>query len=251
MINLWQWHDNTGLYNFGDQLTKYVLEYILEKTIRTTDLNNANFVGAGSILEIVLKQANRNDLTVWGSGFISAGNNVKSNLKFLAVRGVLSQRRLNINVPIGDPGLLMRYIIPAQKKKWWLGIVPHYVDRHNEVVQQAPNGVRIINVWQNPIKVSSEIAACEIILSSSLHGLIVADSMNIPNARITLSNKLTGGDYKFLDYYSALGINHVLCIKQTHIYNKKTLENMANRYSRPGIDVVTNNLRQVIIDEYG
>jgi pyruvyltransferase len=45
---------------------------------------------------------------------------------------------------------------------------------------------------------------CKIVLSSSLHGLVLADSFQIPNKRIVLSNNIIGGDFKFKDYYSGI-----------------------------------------------
>ena len=47
-----------------------------------------------------------------------------------------------------------------------------------------------------------QINSCKFILSSSLHGLIFADSYNIPNHKIIISDKIIGGDYKYKDYYS-------------------------------------------------
>lgn len=44
--------------------------------------------------------------------------------------------------------------------------------------------------------------SCKCVLSSSLHGLIVADALGVPNRRIVLSDKIIGGDLKFDDYYS-------------------------------------------------
>lgn len=44
--------------------------------------------------------------------------------------------------------------------------------------------------------------SCKCILSSSLHGLIFADALGIPNRRIVLSDEIIGGDLKFDDYYS-------------------------------------------------
>jgi len=64
-------------------------------------------------------------------------------------------------------------------------------------------GVRIIDVAWTPQEVAREIAACDAVISSSLHGLIFSDALGVPNAHIRLSDRLTGGMYKFHDYYSA------------------------------------------------
>jgi len=47
---------------------------------------------------------------------------------------------------------------------------------------------------------------CRTIVSSSLHGLVVADSLGIPNMRMICSDRIRGGDYKYDDYYSAFGM---------------------------------------------
>jgi pyruvyltransferase len=56
--------------------------------------------------------------------------------------------------------------------------------------------------------VLTEIAQCRCILSSSLHGLIAADSFHIPNLHIVFSDRPLGDGYKFDDYYSAYGVQH-------------------------------------------
>ena len=51
------------------------------------------------------------------------------------------------------------------------------------------------------------ISECECIISSSLHGLIIADSFLIPNQMVHLTDKLYGDGFKFDDYYSNFDIN--------------------------------------------
>lgn len=60
----------------------------------------------------------------------------------------------------------------------------------------------VIDFEADPLSVLMRIAECETICSSALHGLIVADSLGIPNMWSTASNRLLGGEYKFHDYYS-------------------------------------------------
>ena len=52
----------------------------------------------------------------------------------------------------------------------------------------------------------TEIAQSEMILSSSLHGLIIADAFRIPNKRIYFTEAPLGSGIKFDDYYSAYGV---------------------------------------------
>jgi len=52
-----------------------------------------------------------------------------------------------------------------------------------------------------------EIGACAAILTTSLHGLITADSFGIPALWTILQPELSGGDFKFLDYESVVTPN--------------------------------------------
>jgi pyruvyltransferase len=62
--------------------------------------------------------------------------------------------------------------------------------------------VIIIDVRQKPEPFIDQLIKCEYIVSSSLHGLILADSYQIPNKWAAFSDKITGGSFKFRDYYS-------------------------------------------------
>jgi len=92
------------------------------------------------------------------------------------------------------------------QKRYKLGILPHYVDRDSDFIKELSKqeGVYIIDATWPCTQVVQAIAECETLLSSSLHGLIVGDSVGTPNKHLILSDKLKGGSYKFIDYYSAL-----------------------------------------------
>ena len=99
--------------------------------------------------------------------------------------------------------------IKKQKKIYNLCIIPHYIDKNNTLIKKniRIKGSLIINIEGNPYYFMSSLSKCQRVLSSSLHGLIISDSMGIPNMRMIVSDKIIGGDYKFKDYYSAFDLN--------------------------------------------
>ncbi len=201
-----------GRHNFGDVINPIVFEYFSGKKVSWVEpeyYNEENYLAIGSILEFASK-----DSIVWGSGFISKeGKPHAKPKKICAVRGPLTRELLlkqNINCPevYGDPALLLPKIYnPTQKKRYKLGIVPHYVDKGSqwlERVQDDPD-VKILDIqMHNPFAFIDALVSCEKIASSSLHGIIVADAYNIPSTWIQFSKKLTGGDFKFLDYFQSV-----------------------------------------------
>ena len=76
-------------------------------------------------------------------------------------------------------------------------------------VARKYDGSILINVNDEPLEVIKQLAQCRTVISSSLHGLIVADSFGIPNMHVLFSDRPLGDGYKFDDYYSAYGVEHV------------------------------------------
>lgn len=161
---------------------------------------------------------------VWGTGFInysdSDGRFFKRDMRFHALRGELTrknvERMLNckLDVPTGDAGILVSELLDkAEEKRYTIGIIPHICDLKEDAVEQTLNSYEnavLINVKDEPLEVIRQIARCNCILSSSLHGLVVADSLNIPNMHVLFSDKPLGDGYKFDDYYSAYGVRHIV-----------------------------------------
>lgn len=165
---------------------------------------------------------------VWGSGFLQyppiKQPHIMRNFKVLALRGLYTRRILEKyglmsskeQVAYGDPGLLFAKLFDINtKKEYEWGVIPHMYDADLgwwDRIQQAMSkiGVRahMIDAREDPVKVVSEIAKCERLMSSSLHGLIVADSLGIPSLHLGLSTlefPQVDFELKFRDYYSALG----------------------------------------------
>ena len=70
-----------------------------------------------------------------------------------------------------------------------------------------------ISVSIDAMETLRAIGECEMIASSSLHGLIVADALGIPNWRVSFARELKGGDFKFRDYALVVGRQHFASIR--------------------------------------
>ena len=230
------WFDNDycGIHNFGDEVTAELVPKIFGYRLEHVDPDKADLAAVGSIIEI-MEDAGRK-AKIWGSGFIKTkqGEDKLKNLNFYAVRGINTRTRVGLDVPVGDPGLLANVIYPFRPKKTdVVGIIAHYVDVDRPLVEKMRNDPRftIINPLDPPKEVARQICQCKLILSSSLHGLIFADSYGIPNARLILSDEITGGDYKYDDYYSATGRSG-LVVNSNKVTNTQYLNTLIKDYKK-------------------
>lgn len=192
------------LNNFGDQYNKDLLNFFGYKLVYAKGWKESDVALTGSILQHYPPDFKGRIL---GTGFIDSKysrKNVLWNTKIL--RGPLTAKQCGqIDDPVvyGDPGILASLVFSQDKiKKYLLGIVPHYVD-YDYAYKLFKNStdVNIINVRQSASKVAKEIQSCEYIASSSLHGLIFADSFRIPNIHLKFGDLLFGNLHKFNDYY--------------------------------------------------
>jgi len=200
--------------NFGDMLTPLVVAYLHKKKIRRLPTFFFPYIEHYFIIGSIL-QKSTSKTNIWGSGLISRSSKCKSKpKKIFAVRGPLTKSLLEdqgIDCPevFGDPALLMPEIYsPSIKKKYKLGVVPHYVDKNHPwlKINSDNKDILIIDVQrENPLEVIDDLLACEKIISSSLHGIIVADAYSIPSLWVEFSNKVVGEGFKFLDYFLSVG----------------------------------------------
>lgn len=195
--------------NFGDWITPYLLQKYGFKPC-WVQVNDADYLSTGSILEHITIDYKG---TVLGSGFISehSDSGCFTDAQITGVRGKKTASKLsleNSKLVLGDPGLLCsKFVVVPTSQKWKVGIVPHFNDANSPVVEELkrsnPNDILVIDVLRKPEEVWEDLASCEVILSSSLHGLICSDSLQIPTCWIEFSNKVIGAGYKFHDYYSS------------------------------------------------
>lgn len=193
--------------NFGDGLNPYFISQIsgMKVHLVSPDSDVKHYIVIGSTVEM----ANRNSI-IWGAGYI-AENRIftEKPLKVCAVRGPKTRELLleqGVDCPevYGDPALLLPKIyFPKVKKKYKLGVIPHYIDK-----DKIPNNlmynseIKIIDIKRcNPLDLIKDIMSCEKIASSSLHGMIVSDAYAVPSIWIEFSDNVVGNGFKFHDYF--------------------------------------------------
>lgn len=186
----------TGRPNFGDELGPEVLERLGYRT-RRVPLPDAEIISAGSILGDALRRG-RDGLLVWGSGLIRPTEVPPHRLRICAVRGRLTASALHVDVPLGDPGILVPRLWRRPRVRFRLGVVPHYVDKRSFAWAD-----RVIDVSRPVTEVIESIGSCSTIVTSSLHGLIIAQAWGIPTMRLP-HDGVVGGDWKWVDFVSAL-----------------------------------------------
>jgi pyruvyltransferase len=135
--------------------------------------------------------------------------------------------------------LYPRIYNPNIEKKYKIGFIPHYIEYESNkdlrVLKHMENlGVQIIDVCAGEYNFIDQILECDKVISSSLHGLIICDAYGIPNARVNVSNKLFGGDFKFIDYYKSVDRKEDLGLQ---LDLTTILEELENLHYNDSIDI--------------
>jgi pyruvyltransferase len=206
--------------NFGDALAPLLLQHFAGIQTTWSEPDDCDIVTIGSPLDMLPQAGWRG--TVVGSGKLMAETEIDLTAAVvLGLRGPLTLRDVKVsstdaaNVVIGDPGLLAKELVNAERNQHHLGCVPHCSDTElfDREVALARHGHYpepiLIDPAGNPLEVVQTIGSCRKIITSSLHGIIVADAFGIPRraemfAEMT-TNKWQGGDFKFLDYGESIG----------------------------------------------
>lgn len=197
--------------NFGDALTPYIIQKLsgCEVALGNPRIPGIKYMCTGSILnwECV-------DSIVWGCGIANKNDNIPEQHDIRATRGILSAEAANKyghSVKVwGDPAMLLPRIYAPRKNpekrfiKNIIGILPHYVD-YKAYCEIAPKHVKVINVLNTVEQVIDEICNCDVIVSSSLHGIITAHAYGIPAVYAASIMGIGGDGFKFEDYYATVG----------------------------------------------
>lgn len=190
-----------GTPNFGDALSPIILEWISGCSVqRVGPRVHGKVVAVGSNHTHI-----RSGDLVWGAGAMrDVAIRIPPTTHVLAVRGPLTAERLvGVETKVfGDPASLLPTFHPPSTKKQGIGVIPHYVDWHRIPPSDRYIKIDVTAHWKSVV---DSITSCEQVISSSLHGVIVAESYGIPATWISLSDHVIGARLKFNDYYLGTG----------------------------------------------
>lgn len=208
--------------NFGDLIGPWVLEELTARPVHNT-IGQPSSANAIMTVGSLITGMQRPGMTIWGTGLIaplsaSAIKKLKTREpdKILAVRGKHTRQQLinelGWNVPevYGDPALLMPYLFQPKLKsspdRPGLGVVPHY--SHKKLLTRdhiKRYGGFPIEVQCQAEKVITEIALSDVVISTSLHGLVLAQAYEVPWVWLRVIDKgLIGDEFKFEDFFTVL-----------------------------------------------
>jgi len=187
--------------NLGDALSPVILENFTEhKSELASSDESGKLLLVGSLLDIV-----KDNDTICGIGSNKPNFTLEANdtMRFISVRGPLTRFQIKgADVPknYGDPALLLPLMyFPKIEKKKKTGIIPHYVDKKYFTKDQ------IIDIEQDYKTFVDQILECDEIISSSLHGIIIAEAYGIKTKWVMYGDKIEGGEFKYQDYFLGTG----------------------------------------------
>jgi len=244
--------------NLGDALSPVVVSALSGLPIvhRHFDSNSERFACVGTIGQ----NFSRGTVHLWGTGVDADRNPIhpqfrsyqrppNTNFVVHALRGPVSAqifRREGIDVPdvYGDPVWFLPSVMqPAIEPSYELGVVVHLTElselfptasTHEVLLRyrippELSSHVRIINTLTEPTfdaieQKVKEITSCKRILSTSLHGLVIAEAYNIPclylrnsrkgATRVNLENETEIIDQRMRDFYRGVGLKTLMTYSQ-------------------------------------
>lgn len=209
-VGLVYWRPKGGT-NFGDELSRTIVELMLARRGMTPFdqvKRHRRMLAIGSVLH----QA-ENDTVVWGTGrngAIPDRAHFFDRIDVRAVRGprtaeFLKSRGFNVEPIYGDPALLLPLLTNGrfeQQKKHGATFVPNLNDYEEGVDFKAGN-MTVVDPRGSWNACVQKIVASDLIVASSLHGLVIADAFGIPARYVRFSER--EGLFKYQDYYEGTG----------------------------------------------
>lgn len=194
------WSNNKNK-EFESQLGPKLIERYTLHTPIWSPVNEAQIVVGGTILECLPSNFSGTVIGIGSGKKETRKSFVDANV--LALRGPLTQLTLdNEQIPVlADPALLASdFLEVLPQKKYDIGFIADYKDTKNKI---DGHQIHISQALETVIK---EISKCEKIVTSSLYGIILADSLHIPRMWVRHPEMKNNG-FEFYDYSLSYGIH--------------------------------------------
>lgn len=209
-LPLYYWQQ-PNFVNFGDYISFEIVQRIVGGPIKLYKYKHGvlekRLLAVGSLLFCA-----KDGDVVWGSGTNGKRATHKDytfkTLDVRAVRGPLTRAFLinEYHIPCpeiyGDPALLIPCLFPefqrAENPQYDYIVIPNYGDLKLFPKEVDPHVVYPIDPWD---EVVAKILDSKFVISSSLHGIIVAEAFGIPARYLRVSEKEPL--LKYADYYFA------------------------------------------------
>jgi pyruvyltransferase len=207
---LYWWEPADGSVNVGDYLSKVIVSSMLslrDLELREKREHRRRLFAVGSVLHNA-----KDGETVWGSGIngkIPAQQHAFRQLDVRAVRGPLTRRFLaekGIMAPeiYGDPALLMPRFFPADLLEAGpqrdFVVVPHFNEPADKFSRYQD---QLVLPTSKPVEFVRQLLSAKFVVSSSLHGIILAEAYGLP--AIYLDSGNGENRFKYDDYYHGTG----------------------------------------------
>ncbi len=222
-IDLYWWSKEK---NFGDLIGPWMVEMMSGRPVRNVmgrrlEPDAVGLATVGSLIQTF----DRPGLEVWGSGSIRHISKARAErLKPMRPRRIHALRgrktlwyvrhRLGWEAPevFGDPAVLLPRLYQPKPRPDVAGktaIVAHYVHKPT-LGGLSRDRFHWVDVQDDPDSVIDQIAAADRVISSSLHGLIIASAYGVPWVWLSVGDEpLSGGRFKFEDHFTTLDAEKV------------------------------------------
>ena len=204
------------LENFGDLLSQRIVAEVTGRRVRWERPESANVTAIGSVVEHLATVDSR--AVVWGSGLRGGSSASRAwaerrPSRFLAVRGAHTRDALALDsgVPLGDPGLLVRTLFRRSPRRSGVVIIPHFLafnspDARKQLAAARSLGMRVLVPSAGYESICEEVSRAELVLTSSLHGMVVADALDCP-VHLVSFGPTAEPPFKFSDYQTVYGLH--------------------------------------------
>ncbi|MCU7556108.1 polysaccharide pyruvyl transferase family protein [Alteromonas sp. ASW11-19] len=212
---IYWWEPKQDKPNVGDHVAFDIVSRVLAqhgKEIGDKLCASNKLVSVGSVLHF----ANTGD-TIWGTGVNKKVDDSKhrfSALDVRAVRGPKTQAYLQargIEVPdvFGDPAILLPFFYPSQLLINDEPRKPYIVINHmnDDMAQYRDHQAQLVTPMQYPGSFIAAIVNSEFVISSSLHGVIIAEAYGVP--AVFLDSNSGESMFKYEDYFAGTHRNRV------------------------------------------